>query len=161
MIWNVECSQLQRTKNKVLRNAVEAIMNRNNFLPHAALAVVLILVAAFAGQVRNWRKHWRHKGRTIVAGVPMTPSTLPNIKTVSGTKHSEIFVRFRAGVSESQIQSLTARLNDEVEDETESVSGLSLIEDEDGKATEAVLAEYRALPEVEYAEPIFEIHLEE
>src|SRR6185295_18945972 len=158
MIWNVECSQLQRTKNKVLRTAFEAIMNRNNFLPHAALAVVLILVAAFAGQVRNWRKHWRPKTRTVV----LAPApTLPVIKTISGNKHSEIFVRFRAGVSETQIRNLTSKLNDEVEDETESVSGLSLIEDEDGQDTEAVLAEYRARPEVEYAEPIFEIHLEE
>ena len=34
-------------------------MNRNNFLIHLALAVVLILVAAFAGQLNRWRKHWR------------------------------------------------------------------------------------------------------
>src|SRR6185295_2325415 len=71
------------------------------------------------------------------------------------------FVRFRADVSESEIQSLTARLNDEVEDETESVAGLNLIEDEDGKDAETIATEYRALPQVEYAEPVFEIHLEE
>lgn len=134
-------------------------MNRNNFLPHAALALVLILVAAFAGQVRNWQKN-EFKDKVLVMTVPQPRVEVP--RTVSQPqKHSEIFVRFRPGVSQSEIQSLTARLNDEVEDETESVSGLSLIEDEDGKDPASVVAEYRALPEVEYAEPVFEIHLEE
>ena len=133
-------------------------MNRNNFLPHVALAVVLILVAAFAGQVRNWRKTWHAKKTTtiLVAGQPEAPRMQP-----VALKHSEVFVRFRADVSESEIQSLAARLNDEVEDETESVAGLNLIEDEDGKDAETIATEYRALPQVEYAEPVFEIHLEE
>jgi subtilisin family serine protease len=133
-------------------------MNRNNFLPHVALAVVLILVAAFAGQVRNWRKNW-HVKRTTTILVPAVPEA-PRMQPVA-LKHSEVFVRFRADVSESEIQSLTARLNDEVEDQTESVAGLNLIEDEDGKDAGTIATEYRALPQVEYAEPVFEIHLEE
>ncbi len=34
-------------------------MNRNNFLIHLALAIVLILIAAFAGQLNRWRKEWK------------------------------------------------------------------------------------------------------
>ena len=34
-------------------------MNRNNFLPHLAIALVLIFVAAFAGQLRKWQKDWK------------------------------------------------------------------------------------------------------
>ena len=33
-------------------------MNRNNFFIHLALALVLILVAAFAGQLSRWKKQW-------------------------------------------------------------------------------------------------------
>jgi subtilisin family serine protease len=64
-------------------------------------------------------------------------------------------------VSEERIQSITQRLHDVVEDQTEAVSGLELIEDEEGKSAETVIAEYSALPEVEYAEKIFRIQLEE
>lgn len=134
-------------------------MNRNNFLPHAALALVLILVAAFAGQVRSWRKHWHRKTDVkVVTAAPKSDwsSSAPQLK-----KHAEVFVRFRDGVSESDIQSIAAGLHDEIEDETEAVSGLNLIEDEDGKDAAAVVSEYRALPQVEYAEEVYEIHLEE
>ena len=34
-------------------------MNRNNIFIHLALAFVLVLVAAFAGQLNKWRKQWR------------------------------------------------------------------------------------------------------
>lgn len=132
-------------------------MNRNNFLPQVALAVVLILVAAFVGQVRNWRKAFRHRRPVVV-----TRTRLESIPPVAKpANRSEVFVRFRSGTSESEIQSIAARLNDEVEDETESVAGLSLIEDEDGRDAESVVSEYQALPQVEYAEPVYVIHLEE
>jgi subtilisin family serine protease len=133
-------------------------MNRNNFLPHAALALVLVLVAAFAGQVRNWQKHARISRRVLVTQ-PVNIQTQP--AAPQPLKHAEVFVRFRAGVSEDRIQDLAARLNDTIEDETEAVAGLSLIEDEDGKDATAVVSEYSALPEVEYAEPVFEIRLDE
>ena len=133
-------------------------MNRNNFLPHVALALVLVLVAAFAGQVRNWRKHW-HVKREV--GTVRFGKLEPHPAEPSTSKHAEIFVRFRAGVSEDTIQTITERLHDTVEDETESVAGLSLIEDEDGQDTQSVIAEYRGLPEVEYAEEVYEIHVDE
>src|ERR1700730_1996910 len=134
-------------------------MNRNNFLPHVAIALVLILVAAFAGQVRNWRRHWRSHRRQVV----MRPYVNPAREQVEQqkTNKTELFVRFRAGVSEERIQIITERLHDRIEDQTEAVSGLDLIEDEDGKDAEVLLEEYRALPEVEYAEPIFDLKLDE
>jgi thermitase len=132
-------------------------MNRNNFLPHVALALVLILVAAFAGQVRNWRRHWRVKREVshISSQIKQPPAE------IRSAKHAEIFVRFRAEVSEETIETITARLHDTIEDETESVAGLNLIEDEDGQDVDAVIAQYRGLPQVEYAERVFEIQADE
>ena len=34
-------------------------MNRNNFPLQVGLAIVLILIAAFAGQFRKWQRQWR------------------------------------------------------------------------------------------------------
>jgi thermitase len=134
-------------------------MNRNNFLPHVAIALVLILVAAFAGQVRNWRRHWRSHRRPVVVRPYVNPEREQAQQQQSNK--TEVFVRFRYGVSEERIQSITGRFHDRIEDQTEAVAGLDLIEDEDGKDAEALLAEYRALPEVEYAERIFVIKLDE
>ncbi|MCU1267060.1 MAG: Subtilisin-like serine protease [Acidobacteria bacterium] len=134
-------------------------MTRNNFLPHAALALVLILVAAFAGQVRNWQRHSWVKKRVLTT-VPLKAAA-PRQAEQPRARQAEVFVRFRPGVSEEKIRSITEHLHDVIEDETEAVSGLSLIEDEDGKNAEAVIAEYSALPEVEYAEKVYTIQLEE
>ncbi|MDQ2856861.1 MAG: S8 family serine peptidase [Acidobacteriota bacterium] len=132
-------------------------MNRNNFLPHVALALVLILVAAFAGQVRNWKRHGHHRTRELA--VPLDNSA-PRPVEESKTENAEVFVRFRAGVSEEKIQSITRRFHDMIEDQTEAVPGLELIEDEDGKNADTLVAEYGALPEVEYVEKIYHIQLE-
>ncbi len=134
-------------------------MNRNNFLPHVAIALVLILVAAFAGQVRNWRRHWRSHRRPVVLRPYENPG--PGQAERPKSRKTELFVRFRPEVSEERIQTITERLHDRIEDHTEAVSGLDLIEDEDGKDAEVLLADYRALPEVEYAERIFDIKLDE
>jgi len=134
-------------------------MNRNNFLPHVAIALVLILVAAFAGQVRNWRRHWRSHRRPVVLRPYENPG--PGQAEQPKSRKTELFVRFRPEVSEERIQTITERLHDRIEDHTEAVSGLDLIEDEDGKDAEVLLADYRALPEVEYAERIFDIKLDE
>ena len=40
-------------------------MNRNNIFIHIALAIVLILVAAFAGQLSRWRKQWKSHVRIV------------------------------------------------------------------------------------------------
>src|SRR5438270_4153796 len=33
-------------------------MSRNNIWAHLAIALVLVLVAAFAGQIAHWRRNW-------------------------------------------------------------------------------------------------------
>ena len=40
-------------------------MNRNNFALQLALAIVLILIAAIAGQFRKWQKHWESATRIM------------------------------------------------------------------------------------------------
>jgi thermitase len=136
-------------------------MNRNNFLPHVALALVIILIAAFAGQVRKWQKEWPHhhrRGAILRADPYLTPdrTTSDQRRVVKG---AEVLVRFRTGVSDEEIQRITRGLHDRVEDQIESVSGLEVIEDEDGRDAVDVAKEYRALKDVVYAEPNFEIQI--
>jgi thermitase len=138
-------------------------MRRNNTWIHLTLALTLILIAAVAGQLRKWQKGW-HAARQS------TTQSRPDVDTAwneedSGsesrdTEKAEVLVRFRSGVTPQTIARITASLHDEIEDRIESVEGLDVIEDEDGKDVESVLAQYRALPEVEYAEANIEIKLD-
>jgi subtilisin family serine protease len=138
-------------------------MRRNNFLLHIALAFLLIMVAAFAGQLRKWQREVRTSVRVmpnttktqdryiqeeILTGEPLTPLT------------AEVLVKFREGVTRETISEITTRLHDEIEDRIESVPGLQSIDDLDGLAAAAVVEEYRALPDVEYAEEVFTISLD-
>src|SRR6266487_706741 len=130
-------------------------MNRNNFLPHIALALVLILVAAFAGQLRKWQKQWRTSVRLVPAA-----SKTREVWAQDGiarddtgvSSEPELLVKFRPGVSKEKIREITARLHDQVEDEIEAVNGLETIDDLDNADRELVASEYRSLGEVEYAE---------
>ncbi len=138
-------------------------MNRNNFLPHVALALVLILVAAFAGQLRRWQKQWRSSVRIMPAASKSRDAWNRDeiVRDDAGSfSEPEVLVRFRSGISEATIRKITAHLHDQVEDEIESVPGLEVINDLDDADAEAVVAEYRALPEVEYAEKNYEISLD-
>jgi subtilisin family serine protease len=135
-------------------------MNRNNLLPHVALALVLILVATFAGQLRKWQRNWKHRVR-IMPAAEKRHEAINSLEAAPyetrGISRPEVLVKFKSGVSESAIEKLTARLNDRVEDEIEAVPGLDAIDDLDDANAESVAAEYRGLPEVEYAEAVFEI----
>src|SRR6266851_999451 len=136
-------------------------MSRNNIWVHLTLALVLVLIAAFAGQVRKWQKTLRPFQQTSPSSQDRSDSSDDSDQTdqQSGAK-AEILVRFRAGVTQNTIESIAQRLNDQVEDQIESVAGLEVIEDEDGKDAESLVAQYRALPEVEYAELNSEIKLD-
>lgn len=134
-------------------------MNRQNFLGHLALAVTIILVAAFAGQLRRWERQRDYAPRQIVNA----PSdTLENIRVVpQGMRGPEVLVRFRAGTSEAKIRQITERLNDNVEDKIESVGGLVAIDDLDDADPQSVADEYGKMKDtVEYAEPNYQIKLE-
>jgi subtilisin family serine protease len=135
-------------------------MNRTNFLPHVALALVLVLVAAFAGQLRKWQKQWKHQVRIM----PAAEKRHEPINSLEGASYEvrissapEVLVKFKSGVSEAAIEKITLGLHDRVEDEIEAVPGLDAIDDLDDANAETVAAQYRGLPEVEYAEAVFEI----
>ena len=138
-------------------------MNRNNLLLNIALALVIILVAAFAGQLRRWHKEWPKAARIV----PGTTKQDDGDRTdeilrddSSPLKQAEVLVKFRGGVSQAQIEEITTRLHDEIEDEIETVPGLLSLDDLDNGNVDSVINEYQALPEIEYAEQNFTISLE-
>lgn len=136
-------------------------MNRNKFILQVALAIFLILIAALAGQLRKVQREWRSAVRimpnTSEPYVVFDPNQIDETRDHGAP---EVLVKFRPGVSAETIFRVTTRLNDRVEDEIEAVSGLSAIDDLDNHDAESIAAEYRALPEVEYAEPSYEISLD-
>jgi thermitase len=136
-------------------------MSRNNIWIHLTIALVLILVAAFAGAVRKWQKSWKPAPQSSSSSQDRSdgPDDGDETDQQSGAQ-AEILVRFRAGVTQNTIESIAQRLNDQVEDQIEAVTNLEVIEDEDGKDAESMIAQYRSLPEVEYAELNSEIKLD-
>lgn len=138
-------------------------MNRNNFFIHLALALVLILVAAFAGQLSRWRKQWKSQLVIVPATEKKKPGTTEEIALGEARSFGrpEVLVKFKSGVSQETIEQLTARLNDRIEDRIENAEGWTSIDDIDNADASAVVNEYIQLAEVEYAEPNFEIQLEE
>ena len=63
-------------------------MNRNNIFIHVALALVLILVAAFAGQLNRWRKEWKSQVRIVHTGEKTKPTEYPDAWTESARRVS-------------------------------------------------------------------------
>lgn len=137
-------------------------MNRNNFFIHLALAFVLILVAAFAGQLVRWRKQLRPP-HIVPASDKKQAGTVDEI-ALSETHNfgrAELLVKFKSGVSDDAIEAITARFHDRVEDRIENADGVEAIDDLDNADPATLVAEYSKLPEVEYAEPNYEIKLDE
>jgi thermitase len=138
-------------------------MNRNNFLPHIALALVLILIAAFAGQLRRWQKQWRDTARII----PAADKNRDVLSKSSGSFYEpganskpEVLVRFKSDVSSESILRIALRFHDRIEDNIETVPGLTSIDDLDDANAETVAAQYSALSEVEYAEPVYDLSID-
>jgi subtilisin family serine protease len=73
----------------------------------------------------------------------------------------EVLVKFKSGVSQETIERLTAQRHDRIEDRIENVAGLNAIDDLDNADAATVVNEYSQLPEVEYAEPNYDIELDE
>src|SRR5689334_156795 len=118
-------------------------MNRNNFLPHVALAVILILIAAFAGQLRRWQQSdWKSRVRMFPGESkrPFLKDQEMGRSDSSPLAVPEVLVKFKPGVSEETIQAITSRFHDEVEDEIEAVPGLDAIDDLDDANPEDVAA---------------------
>lgn len=138
-------------------------MNRNNILINVALVLVLVLVAAFAGQLRRWQKEVPKSAR-IVPGTTKKHDGYRSEELLrdgsSPVRQAEVLVKFREDISPKQAEAIAASFHDEVEDQIESVSGLISIDDLDDANVQSVVAGYEALPEVEYAERNFEISLD-
>ena len=135
-------------------------MNRNNFLIHLALALVLILVAAFAGQLNRWRKNWKSQMRIVPAEEKKRPQTAEEIAIAEVQNgRPEVLVKFKSGVTLQTLEALTERLNDRIEDRIENAPGWAAIDDLDDASPADIVAQYRALPDVEYAEENFEIEI--
>lgn len=139
-------------------------MNRQNFLGHLALALTLILLAGLAGQFRRWQTE-RQELRGADYGKPYSEpfEKREEVEIIESSPvqsdAAEVLVRFRPGTTMERIKSLILTNNDQLEDEFESINGLMAIDDLDGLDAETVAREYRSLPDVEYAEPNFEINL--
>ena len=127
-------------------------MLRNNIGDHLTIALALILIAALAGGVRKWKKATEHSHQLESHPVQSTDDQESKSGEEDDTDKAEVLVRFRAGTTREIIDRITRQFHDEVEDRIESVDGLDVIEDEDGQSAADVVAQYRALPEVEYAE---------
>ena len=136
-------------------------MNRNNFLIHLALAIVLILVAAFAGQLNRWRKHWKSQMRIVPAEEKKRPQTTEDVAIAEARINGrpEVLVKFKSGVSRATLDALSERFHDRVEDLIENAPGWAAIDDLDDASPADTVAQYRALPEVEYAEENYEINI--
>ncbi|HEU0253662.1 MAG TPA: S8 family serine peptidase, partial [Pyrinomonadaceae bacterium] len=138
-------------------------MNRNNIFIHLALAFVLILVAAFAGQLNRWRKQWKSQVRIVPTAEKKHATSTEEMALSERTNFGppEILVKFKSGVAPYAIESLTARLNDRIEDRFETLDGWAAVDDLDNADASTLVAQYSRLPEVEYVEPNFEISLDE
>jgi subtilisin family serine protease len=136
-------------------------MNRQNFLGHLALALTLIVLAGFAGQIKRWQSEQRveRAASHVVKFEGEYVKERAILVDSSDADEAEVLVRFRPGTSLERIKALASNHNDSLEDEYENISGLVAIDDHDDLDAESVAREYRSLPDVEYAEPVFQIHL--
>ena len=144
-------------------------MNRNNLFGHLALAVALIILAAFVGQMRrmDWRAHEPKPAPRADVQQPAQPEDADDADkdepedADDDADDAEVLVRFKPGTPQEAIDRITAQLNDRVEDRFEQIDNAEVvIADEDGLDVNEVVAEYRNQPEVLYAEPNFKIELE-
>jgi len=133
-------------------------MNRNNIWIHIGIAVVLVALASVLGQIGRWKSALMTKEVPVVKTV-----TKPVVLTrTSADGEPEVMVRFKPGVTLTDIRKFAARNNDRIEDEIESVTGLVAIDDLDNANADEVAKQYAAMTElVAYAEKIEEIRLDD
>jgi thermitase len=135
-------------------------MNRNNFWIHFGIAVILITFAAVIGQFRHWDSMLRQAATTQDQTKQATKPIA--VKRSSAESAPEVLVKFRPNVSLADIKKIAAKNNDRVEDEIESVKGLTSIDDLDGLDKETVAKQYSAMTDlVVYAEANNEIKLDD
>jgi subtilisin family serine protease len=132
-------------------------MNRNNFWIHLGIAVVIISMAAIAGKISRWQPTSTSKTPTVAKPAPKTVA----VKRSTSESEPEVLVKFRPGVSQSEIKKLINQNNDRIEDNIEIVKGLISIDDLDNKDAETVAAQYAQLTDlVVYAQANNQIKLD-
>ena len=132
-------------------------MNRGNFWVRLTIVAIVVTFAAVIGQIERLRSSLRVSVQETpsIEHPPKKPKR-PKLETVP-----EVLVRFKSGVSLDAIRQIASRYNDRVEDEIESVNGLTFIDDLDDADPSTVAEQYAAMSDlVSYAEPNFEIRLE-
>ena len=135
-------------------------MSRNNIWIHLTIALALIMIAMLAGGVRQWKRATERSRGQVSVPAQKPDDQESTSDSEDDTDKAEVLVRFRAGTTREIVDRITRQFHDEVEDRIESVDGLDVIEDEDGQSAADVIAQYRSLPEVEYAEANSEIVLD-
>ncbi|HRI04011.1 MAG TPA: S8 family serine peptidase [Pyrinomonadaceae bacterium] len=131
-------------------------MNRNNIWIHIGIAVVLIMMAAVLGQIGRWRESLHDRSDAVQKRVETIKAEQSNANA------PEVLVRFKPGISLSQIRSIATANNDSLADEIESVSGLAVIDDLDNADAQTVANQYAAMSDkVAYAEVNYRIKLDD
>ena len=121
-------------------------MSRNKYILYIVLVLGIILVVAFAVQVKRLERQVRSSVRII----PAEPKSRAGVdqngletNTTNSRLRPDVLVKFRAGISEAAIDQITARFNDQVQDEIEAVPGLTTIHDPDNTDAGALAANIR------------------
>src|SRR6476646_9823948 len=138
-------------------------MSRNKYILYVALVLVVVLVFALGSQIKKLQKQVRATVRIVPAEPKSREDVASNELNQSSTSRAtrpQILVKFRPGTSPDAISQITTQFNDQLQDEIEAVPGLTAIHDQDNGDAVALAARYSALPEVEYAEPNYEISLD-
>ena len=135
-------------------------MNRSNIWIHITVAAILISFAAVLGQIDRWKASLQ-QGLDETPPAPSAPAP-PSLKQIEINSEAEVLVRFKPGVSLDTIRTIASKNHDVVEDEIESVKGLTAIDDLDNADPETVAAQYAQMSDlVSYAEPNFRIELDD
>lgn len=130
-------------------------MNRGNLWIHIGIAVVLVVMAAVVGQIDRWRAALRTQPTKITQPAPRAV-TRPQMR------EPEVLVKFRPGVTLAEIKRIAGLNHDRVDDEIESVKGLTFIDDLDGADAAVVAAQYNSMRDlVDYAEVNGQISLDD
>ena len=133
-------------------------MNRNNFWIHFGIAVIIITFAAVLGQIRRWETSLRTSDRTTTKSTTKPTS----VKRSTEDREPEVLVKFRPGVSLTEINRLATKNGDRIEDKIEVVKGLIAIDDLDNADAKTVAEQYSQMSDlVLYAEPNFKIQLDD
>ena len=125
-------------------------MNRNNIWVHISFVVILVALAAVIGQIDRWRAALKTLPPSTSCPIRSVPKTVP---AVPQARPPELLVRFKQGVSLDEIRRVAAAHHDQLEDEIESVKGLSVIDDLDNTDPNVLAEQYRSMKDiVDYAE---------